>query len=340
MKISKKFTAVALIAAMALIAGCGGGEKKADAPKGADKKVTLKLAAQLPASHWLVKNMDSLKTKVAAKTNNTVDIQISAAGATFKDKNMNDAIVSGALDMGLNTVGRWAQVIPAMNVFDVPFLFPSYEQIDKAIDGGVGKMLGDELQKKGVRPLIWADYGFVQFANNKKLCKTPADFEGMKIRGYSKYSSETIKAIGASSTTMSSGEVYMAIKNGTLDGQISGTPAMISRKMYEVHKYLTITNNASPEFIVAMNEKSFQKLSANQQKALLQAAQEVRDDIRKQAKAEDLKANEEMKKNGCELYYMTPEDLKVWQAKTKPVWDLFIKENGQVGKKLIEMCTK
>ena len=97
MKISKKFTAVALIAAMALIAGCGGGEKKADAPKGADKKVTLKLAAQLPASHWLVKNMDSLKTKVAAKTNNTVDIQISAAGATFKDKNMNDAIVSLSL---------------------------------------------------------------------------------------------------------------------------------------------------------------------------------------------------------------------------------------------------
>ena len=139
---------------------------------------------------------------------------------------------------------------------------------------------------------------------------------------------------------MSSGEVYMAIKNGTLDGQISGTPAMISRKMYEVHKYLTITNNASPEFIVAMNEKSFQKLSANQQKALLEAAQEVRDDIRKQAKAEDLKANEEMKKNGCELYYMTPEDIKAWQAKTKPVWDLFIKENGEVGKKLIEMCTK
>ena len=89
-----------------------------------------------------------------------------------------------------------------------------------------------------------------------------------------------------------------------------------------------------------MNEKSFQKLSANQQKALLEAAQEVRDDIRKQAKAEDLKANEEMKKHGCELYYMTPEDVKAWQAKTKPVWDLFIKENGEVGKKLIEMCTK
>ena len=104
MKLSKKFTAAAMVAALILVAGCGGSEKKAEAPK-ADQKVTLKLAAQLPASHWLVKNMDSLKTKVAAKTNNTVEIQISAAGATFKDKNMNDAIVSGALDMGLNTVG-------------------------------------------------------------------------------------------------------------------------------------------------------------------------------------------------------------------------------------------
>ena len=113
----------------------------------------------------------------------------------------------------------------------------------------------------------------------------------------------------------------MAIKNGTLDGQISGTPAMMSRKMYEVHKYLTITNNASPEFIVAMNEKSFQKLSANQQKALLEAAAEVRDDIRKQAKSEDLKANEEMKKNnlilltfGIDYINIFRSDLNGWDA--------------------------
>ena len=69
--------------------------------------------------------------------------------------------------MGLNTVGRWSTVIPAMEVFDVPFLFPTYEKIDKALDGGLGEKLGAELLKKGVRPLIWADYGFVQFANSK-----------------------------------------------------------------------------------------------------------------------------------------------------------------------------
>ena len=340
MKLSSKLTAAAMAAAMLLMVGCGGGGDKKEAPKAAGQKVTLKMATQFPASHFLVKGMESLKKKAAEKSGGSIDIQIYPAGQLFNDKNMNDAIITGGIDMGLNTVARWSQIVPAMNIFDVPFLFPGYEQIDKAIDGGMGKMLGDEVQKKGVRPLIWVDYGFVQFANNKKTIKTPADFKGLKIRGYSKYSSETIKALGASSTTMGSGEVYMGIQRGTIDGQISGTPAMISRKMYEVHKQLTITNHASPEFILAMNEKSFQKLSKDQQKALLAAADEVRDEIRKAVKAADLKANDEMKKQGCTLYYPTEAELKAFQAATKPVWDLYIKENGEVGKKLIELCTK
>ena len=341
MKFSKKFAAVAMVAALVLVAGCGGSDKKADAPKkAAEQKVTLKMATQLPAKHWLVQNMDKLKKIAAEKSGGSIEIQIYPAGQLFSDKNMNEAIMTGGIDMGLNTAGRWAAVVPALDVFDVPFLFPGFEQIDKAIDGGVGKLLGDELQKKGVRPLIWADYDFVQFANNKKVCKLPGDFKGLKIRGYSKYSTKTIDAIGASSTTMSSGEVYLAIKNGTIDGQISGAPAMASRKMWEVHKYLTITNNANPVFIVAMNEKSFQKLSDNQKKILSDAAKEVQNQIRKDAKAETDKAIKTLQEKGCDVYKLTPDDIKAWQAATKPVWADYTKANGEVGKKLIEMCSK
>ncbi len=338
MKISKKFTAVALVAAMALIAGCGGsGEKKA-AP--AAQKVTLKMAAALPQSHPLVKAMQSLKEKAAQKSNGSIEIAIYPAGQLFNDKNMNDALISGGVDMGLNTVGRWASIIPAMDVFDVPFLFPGYEKVDKAIDGGLGQKLGEQLEKKGVRPLLWADYGFVQYANNKKLAKTPADFDGMKIRGYSKYSAETIKALGASSVTMGAGEVYMAIQRGTIDGQSSGTTAMRDRKMYEVHKYLTVTNHASPEFIVSINDKSFNKLSADQKKALTEAAKEVEKDIRDNAKKEDLKALEDLKAKGMEVYVVPENELKAWRDATKPVWDKFIKENGKIGQELIDICTK
>ena len=321
--------------AMALtVAGCGGGDKKAD------QKVTLKMATALPSSHPLVKAMDVLKNKANEKSKGSVTIQNYPAGQLYNDKNMNDAIISGGIDMGLNTVGRWATIVPAMDIFDVPFIFPSYEKVDKAIDSGLGEKLGSELMKKGVRPLIWADYGFVQYANNKKLVKTPADFDGLKIRGYSKYSAETIKAMGASSVTMGSSEVYMGIQRGTIDGQTSGTTAMRDRKMYEVHKYLTVTNHASPEFIVAINEKSYSKLNADQKKALDAAAIEVRDMIRANAKAEDLKALADLKAKGMEVYEVPENELQAWRDATKPVWDLFIKENGKFGQELIDICVK
>ena len=146
--------------------------------------------------------------------------------------------------------------------------------------------------------------------------------------------------MGASSVTMGSSEVYMGIQRGTIDGQTSGTTAMRDRKMYEVHKYLTVTNHASPEFIVAINEKSYSKLNADQKKALDAAALEVRDMIRANAKAEDLKALADLKAKGMEVYEVPENELQAWRDATKPVWDLFIKENGKFGQELIDICVK
>ncbi len=338
MKMWKKFTAAALVAALTLVAGCGGsGDDKAAGGAG---KVTLKMATALPSSHPLVKAMDNFKNKVAEKSKGSIEVTIYPAGQLYNDKNMNDAVISGGVDMGLNTVGRWASIVPAMDVFGVPFLFPDYEEVDKAVDSGLGEKLGGELLKKGVRPLIWADYGFVQFANNLREVRTPEDFAGLKIRGYSKYSSETIKALGASSATMGSSEVYMAIQRGTIDGQTSGTTAMRDRKMYEVHKYLTITNHASPEFLLTINEKSYAKLSDEQKKIINEVSNEVRDEIRANAKAEDLQALEDLKKAGMQVYVVPENEIGAWQEATKGVWDAFVKENGALGQELIDICTK
>ena len=91
-----------MIAAMALIAGCGGGSDKQAASSGG--KVTLKMAAHLPQSHPLVKAMQDLKAKTAEKSGGTLDIQIYPAGQLFNDKNMNDALISGRMVYSLMIV--------------------------------------------------------------------------------------------------------------------------------------------------------------------------------------------------------------------------------------------
>ena len=185
MKMSQMFKttlAAAMIMALAVTAGCGGGGDKKSA---GSEKVTLKLAHNLPTAHPLAQGMEAFNKKLTEKSNGTITLNIYPSGQLFNDKSMNDAIMSGGIDMGLNSTAMWSTVIPAMEVFDVPFLFPSYEKVDHAIDGGLGDKLAGELKKKGVRPVIWADYGFVQFANSKKEITKPEDFAGLKAVGES-----------------------------------------------------------------------------------------------------------------------------------------------------------
>ena len=223
---------------------------------------------------------------------------------------------------------------------DVPFLLPNYDSVAKAIDGGLGKTLEAEFEKKGVKNLIWADYGYVQFANNKRPLTKPEDFVGLQLRGYGQIPAETIKALGASPVTMGSAEVYMAIQRGTIDGQTSGTTAMFARKIYEVAKYLTITNHAFCEFSLAMNKAKWDSLSPEQQKALAEAAKEIRDEIRKETKAEDEKTAAALKQAGMEVFTVPAEDVAKWQAATMSVRENFIKDNGELGKKVVDECLK
>jgi tripartite ATP-independent transporter DctP family solute receptor len=318
---------VAMVCLMAFVAGCGGDSKPA-APSatGAGEKVTLKLAHNLPITNHMARGMENFAKKVSEKSKGSVTVQIYPSGQLYNDKSMNDALMAGGIDIGLNSTAMWASVIPVMEIFDVPFLFPSYEKVAKALEGGVGEKLAGEMEKKGVRPLIWVDYGFVQFANSKRPLTKPEDFKGLKLRGYGELPSETIKALGAAPVTMGAGEVYMALQRNTIDGQTSGTTAMMDRKMYEVSKYLTITNHAFPEFIATMNLKSWNKLSADQKKAVQEAAKEVE------------KALNGLKEKGMQVYVVPENEIAAWQKATESVHALFIKRTGDVGKQMVDFC--
>lgn len=345
MKNAKKMilAGMAALAIAGMAAGCGLSGNKSEAKPaegGAAQKVELKLAYHLPVEHHLSKSIEKFAAEVGKRTNGSVEIKTYPAGQLYTDKSMNDAIMSGGLDMGLNSVAMWSTVVPAMNIMEVPFLLPSYAAADNALDGDLGKVLTEELEKKGIKPLIWADYGFVQYCNNTKEVKVPADFAGLKIRSYGQLASETIEALGGAPTTMGSGEVYMAMKNGTIDGQSSGQTAILSRKIYEVSKYMTVTNHVFIEFILAVNDNSWKKLSADQQKVVTEVANEIRDEIRKETQSEDERCLKELAEKGMEIYTITADDLKLWQDATAGVREKFIKDNGELGQRLVDDCLK
>ena len=282
--------------------------------------------------------MERFAQRVNERSGGSIKVTTYPAGQLYTDKSMNDAIMTGGLDMGLNSTAMWTTVVPALNVLDVPFLLNSYEAVGRAMNGSLGRTLTTEMERKGVHPLIWVDYGYVQFCNNQRPLTKPEDFRGLQLRGYGQIPAETIKDLGASPVTMSSGEVYMAIQRGTIDGQTSGTTAMYQRKIYEVAKYLTMTNHAFCEFVLAMNNTSWEQLTEEQKQLVTQCAEETRDEIRQQTKEEDLKAMQKLKDSGMEVYTIPAEDIPLCQDATLDVRENFIRNTGDLGRQLVDQC--
>lgn len=347
-----------LLALLLTLAACGGGSSSepadtdADTTDGAETEtddsaaesddyepVTIRLAYNLPQDHHVAVGVEQFAENVVAKSGGKVDVQVYPAGQLLSDTEMNQSLLTGGVEIGVNSSTLWASTVPAMGVFDVPYAFTDYEAAGNALNGELGEKLRNAMEEKGAKVLMFADYGFVQFANNKHPLKSPDDFKGLKIRSIGDIPSVMIQAYGASPVFMGGGEVYMALQRNTVDGATSGTTAMLQRKYHEVTDYLTINNYAYLEFIVAMNKDFWDNLPANTQKLIEEEAQRAEQWIREQAETEDHEAAQELENLGMEVYRVPEEDIPMWKEKAQPAWDEFEDVAGELGKELLEIIS-
>jgi tripartite ATP-independent transporter DctP family solute receptor len=334
-----------LIVSTFLLAACNTEEPETKAVTGSGdsdsyEETTIRLAYNLPQDHHIAKGIEQFAKDVTEKSDGAIKVQVYPAGQLLTDKDMNQSILSGGVEMGVNSSTLWASTVPAMGIFDVPYIFTTYEEAGEAINGEFGDKLRSAMEEKGAKVLMFADYGYAQFANNKRPLESPSDFKGLKIRSIGDIPSEMIKAYGASPVFMGGGEVYMALQRNTVDGATSGTTAMVQRKYDEVAKYLTINNYAYLEFILAVNQDYWNGLPEKSQELLTETAKETEDWIRQQAKSEDETTAKQLEEKGMEVYVVPEEDLPEWKEAAKPAWDAFTKNSGDLGKELLDSVDK
>ena len=264
-----------------------------------------KLSNQFPPSHHISKGLGVFADKVKEYSQDKIRIKIFDSAQLFKDTEIVEALQDGLVEIGLVATNKWGGMIPATDVFDVPFLFVDLESPKKFLDGGASEILDGEFMKLGVKNLFWADYGFIQMWNSKRPLHSPADFAGLTMRSYSAGDSETLKALGAAPTLMSSSEMYMALQRGTVDGATTGMPAGVSRKVYEVQKYLTIANYSTAEFCVQANLEWWEGLDAEGQEAILKAGRDAEAWIRGAIAESEAEAEKTIRDAGLEVTVLT-----------------------------------
>jgi len=302
---------------------------------------TLRFTTQLPAKNFATLNAIEFTQCVADKTE--INIEVYDSAQLYRDKEVPQAVSSGAIDMGMTTTARFSGTIPAIEILYVPFAMGSRKDIVGNLAPGaeLRVLLDDELIKTGARPIYWMDYGtavFLSKADNP--IRKPADVKGMKIRVFGKTPGDFVTALGGAPTLMSGSEQFLAYQRGTVDGGMTAIGSVTSRKLYEVMDVVTRSEHAKIEFLMLINDKVWHSLDENEQMAMTDCGLASEANLRSSIAAVEADAAADTIALGKEVIEMTDVDRAEWKAVAQPVVDAYLDNAGELGEKVLAIINQ
>jgi tripartite ATP-independent transporter DctP family solute receptor len=214
------------------------------------------------------------KNLVESGSNGEIKVEIFPNSQLGKDNEVLQQVKAGIIQMGIHSTGGLASVYPLISVLDIPFGFPNHAVAYEVLDGPFGKKLAADITKKtGIACLGFNDSGgFFQITNSKRPVTSAEDLKGLKIRVMGLPTHQTfISSLGGQPVAISWSEVYTALQTSVADGQMNPIPIVEFAKLYEVQKYLTITNHFFAPQMWMVNQAFWNGLSA-EEKALVKSS--------------------------------------------------------------------
>ena len=214
--------------------------------------------------------------KVAEYTEGRYEVRIFPAGQLANDPKAVEQLQLGGLDFTVTATGTYATHLPSLNLTSMPFLVDTYEQGWELYDNSEwlsGQFA--QLPDKGFRILSTWEAGFRSFTTKEPL-PSPDAAQGMKMRVYPNDMIRwTMEAIGFQTVVMPITDVYLAIQQGTVDGQENPVDTIKSLRFYEVAPNITLTRHVYSPLPLAVSEAAWQKFSDADKEAVTMAAAEA-----------------------------------------------------------------
>jgi tripartite ATP-independent transporter DctP family solute receptor len=290
---------------------------------------TIKFANQNAKGHPIVLGMEKFGELVEAKSGGKLKVQVFPGGALGSDQANVSALQGGALEMASMNSGIFASLVKDFEIYDFPFLFGNAREADAVVDGPFGKSLHAKLEEKGIVGLGYYELGFRNLTNSKRAITKVEDIAGLKLRVIpNPINVDWVKALDANPTPLPFPELYAALEQKAVDGQENPVATIRGAKLYEVQKFLTLTNHQYNPQSVVVSKKFWDGLSADEKKVLQDAAAESAKYQREQSRSAAAGILEELKKNGMQVSELPAAEVAKLRDRMKPV---IAKHSASVG---------
>jgi tripartite ATP-independent transporter DctP family solute receptor len=265
---------------------------------------TFKWGHATQANHPLNVNAVRVRHAVLERSRGRLDVQIYGNNVLGGDTAMLSQVRSGAMQMYSGFGGFYANVAPVAGIEAIGFAFKNQEQALRAFDGPLGAYVRKEIDAKGgvvtfERP--WVN-GFRQITTSTKPIVAVGDMAGLKIRTpATRIWVDMFGALGASPTPINASEMYIALQTHTVDAQENPFAILESYRLFEVQKYISVTNHMWSNFWVVANADAFNGLPPDLQTILRDAVNEMALSNRRETEIQNASLADKLVRYGMKL---------------------------------------
>ena len=283
--------------------------------------------------------------EIDKRSNGALKANVYPGSSLMKVNAQFGSLRKGALDMTLVPMSYTGGEVPELNITLLPGIVTSYEQGYAWKKAEIGKALTDLLAEKGAIIVTWVWQAGGAVSRSIPIIN-PEDVKGLKFRGGGKEMDLTAKAAGAATLSIPSSETYAAMQTGAVDVVTTSSTSMISFRLEEVSKHLTINKQGKSYWFLLepllISKLVFDKLPKDQQTLIMTVGAELEKFALEGAKADDAKVIEVFTKAGVKVHDLTDAALKKWVAVAREsAWKDYAEKSANTARflKLAEQVT-
>ncbi len=310
---------------IAVLAAAVGFFAYAGTVRAADAPIRLTLTSGMEDTHPLTMGIKKFAELLKEKSGGRIVGTVHANAVLGTDRELVEQVSAGLIDGHTTATTLVANFSPKLSIFDLPYIFENEAHATAVMNSPIFEDQKKLLEGTGIKMLTWFKLGWCNVTNSKRPVHTPEDMAGIKIRVMENpVMIRMFEAVDAIPTPMAWSELYTALQQKTVDGQENPTYVILNNSLDDVQPYLSLTEHTYSCACLIFSEKRFNALSPEDQKLVLEAADEAREYQVALAIEREKAAVEEMLKRGkCAI--VQDIDKKPWMEKMRSIYPEFEK---------------
>ena len=276
---------------------------------------------------------NEFKKRIEEKTDGDVTVTTYEFGGLGTETDNVVALQENTVQLAVTSPGFIGNTIQESQIFGLHYLFPdSVEETHKILNESeaINVDLVKQYEAIGLKPLSFWTEGFMMWTSNEPVTSV-ADFENFKMRIQgTKLQEEAWKAYGGTPQTMSWGDLYTGLENGTVDGQDNPIFFIADASFHEVQDYMTLSRHNNYVATTTVNMDWFEGLSEDYQQLVVETVEDMQDWIFEEQKSQNEHFLEVIKESGTEVVELSEEELAEFKEASMPVRDFYREEISRV----------